>query len=109
MKFIIAISLILIMFAGCVEIENGYATDTIARVYLEGLTCKTWAVQLTNDHPTKEDSMMYGVDTSVPGLVEKLQMYQENGTRVKLHYVTKAFRNPCNYSDDDVIDSVVPV
>lgn len=107
-KPILALSA-LVLLSGCVVTEDGYAIDSIARVYMEGVACKTWAVQLTNDHPTDDDSMLYGVQKDNDELVAQLQHYSETGERVKIHYVTKFARNPCDFSDDDVIYSVEPV
>lgn len=109
--FAVAAVLLVIGLSGCTT-QSGVATDTIARVYKEGVVCHNWAVQLTNDHPIKDkdgnvDEQKYGVAHD-DALIAQLQHYAETGERVKLTWHHEVFRQPCAYADADIITAAAP-
>jgi len=100
-----------VMSFGCITFgsnADGIATDSIARVSYGGWVWKTWRVELTNDHPTTDSPMRYGVDNNQE-LINQLQHYSETGQRVKLYYHGNFFVYMWQYSDAEVIYKVEPV
>lgn len=112
-KFKIALGIFIVlcwatMTFGCITLGNGadgMATDSIARVSYGGWIWKTWRVELTNDHPTADNPMRYGVEND-QALITQLQNYAASGQRVKLYYHSKIVVFDWEYSDAEVIYKV---
>lgn len=109
MKLFLVIGLLLIgvLLFGCLETGKGTATDSIARVSDTGLIWKTWKVQLTNDHPTDENPMQYGIEHD-QNLIDSLQTYAGSKVIVKIFYTQYALPKFWEYGDSEIIYKVEP-
>lgn len=88
---------------------DGVATDSIARISYGGWVWQTWKIQLTNDHPTQGNDMIYAIDRKDTDLVKQLQVFADSGQRVKIYYHSNLINFAWDYSDAEVIYKVEPV